>query len=89
MKIKLKDTVVQNKYDLYQVGNVIVDAEGSAFLVYVSDDNGFKNYGLIDLEDATETGGRRDSLKSLADIKWRIGDRLMVNPTLAEQGEEK
>lgn len=85
MKIKLRNKTDQHKYDLYQVGNVIVEAGGTAYLVSAMD--GVANFGLVNLESG-EIPGDFSSLRELADEMYASSDRLMVNPTLVEEGAE-
>lgn len=87
MKIKLRDNKDKEKYELYQLGNVVVDTSGTAYLVSAMD--GVANFGLVDLESG-KISGDYSSLRELADEMYSIGgrDRLMVNPTLIEEGAE-
>lgn len=83
MKIKLRNKTDQHKYDLYQVGNVIVDS-GTAYLVSAMD--GVANFSLVNLESG-EISGDFSSLRELADEMYDHNDRLMVNPILVEEGK--
>lgn len=83
MKIKLRNKADQHKYDLYQLGNVIVDTGGTAYLVSGMD--GVANFGLVNLESG-EISGDFSSLRELADEMYTYNDHLMVNPTLVEEG---
>ncbi|VDG33360.1 hypothetical protein MUDAN_DOGOELCO_02551 [Lactiplantibacillus mudanjiangensis] len=90
MKVKLRDNTGQEKYDLYQVGNVIVtDANGARLVVSMTTEfECEKEYHLINLRDGEDIGICYKTLDDLANCCWQPTDRLMVNPTLVEEGAE-
>lgn len=90
MKFKLVGGHGLSKYDLYQIGNVIVTEVGDCYMVICGDaEIAGVTYGpvysLVNLKTG-ELSRKFHSIKALAEYYWEPEDRLMVNPTLVEEG---